>query len=191
MCVLCALQKILAPYSLVFQLQLIQQNPKLGQAMLGSDPRMIDVLGALMGIDMQGFSRPEGSDEAPPGVPTSAASPPSSPPPSARPTPSSASSSKVHEPADVKMADAEEAEAEEDEDAAVKKAAEAEKKLGAEAYKKRDFSAAVTHFSKAWETWPKDIVFLTNLAGGKCWSCSCMPQLTCVCFGFYLRSGVL
>jgi stress-induced-phosphoprotein 1 len=62
------------------------------------------------------------------------------------------------------MADAEEAEAEEDEDAAAKKAAEAEKKLGAEAYKKRDFAAAVTHFSKAWETWPKDIVFLTNLA---------------------------
>jgi stress-induced-phosphoprotein 1 len=120
---------------------------------------MIDVLGALMGIDMQGFSRPEGSDEAPPGMPTSAASPPSSPPPSARPPPSSAaSSSKVHE--DVKMA-----EAEEDEDAAVRKKAEAEKKLGADAYKKRDFATAITHFTKAWDTWPKDIAFLTNLAG--------------------------
>jgi hypothetical protein len=127
--------------------------------MLGSDPRMIDVLGALMGIDMQGFSRPEGSDEVPPGVPRSAASPPSSPPPSAKPAPA-ASSSKVREPEDVKMAEAD------DEDAAAKKAAEAEKKLGAEAYKKRDLTAAVTHFSKAWDTWPKDITYLTNLAGG-------------------------
>jgi hypothetical protein len=126
---------------------------------------MIDVLGALMGIDMQGFSRPEGSDEVPPGVPRSADSPPSSPPPSAKPTPSSAahapaSSSKVHVPDDVQMA-----EAEEDEDAVVKKEAEAEKKLGADAYKKRDFATAVTHFTKAWDTWPKDIAFLTNLAG--------------------------
>jgi hypothetical protein len=130
---------------------------------------MIDVLGALMGIDMQGFSRPEGSDEVPPGVPKSAASPPSSPPPSAKRTPSAAaaaaSSSKVHEPEDVKMADADQAGAEEDEDAAVKKQAEAEKKLGAEAYKKRDFATAITHFTKAWDTWPKDIAFLTNLAG--------------------------
>ena len=167
--VLCTLLKIPAPYRLSFQLQLVQQNPQLAQGLIGSDPRMIDVLGALMGIDMQGFSRPEGSDEIPPGVPGSAASPPSSPPPSARPTPSSgasASSSKVHETADVKMAEAEEADAEEDEDAAVKKAAEAEKKLGADAYKKRDFATAITHFSKAWETWPKDITFLTNLAGG-------------------------
>ena len=124
---------------------------------------MIDVLGALMGIDMQGFSRPEGSDEVPPGVPTSAASPPSSPPPSTKPTPT-ASSSKVHEPEDVKMTGAEETE-EDSEDAAAKKAAEAEKKLGADAYKKRNFEAAITHFSKAWETWPKDVTFLTNLAG--------------------------
>src|SRR5258708_16529882 len=119
---------------------------------------MIDVLGALMGVDMQGFSRPEGSDEVPPGVPRSAASPPSSPP-SAKPTPSSAasasaSSSKVHE--DVKMAEAEEVEAEEDEDADLKKEAEVEKKLGADAYKKRAFVAAITHFNKACETWPTD-----------------------------------
>jgi len=120
---------------------------------------MIDVLGALMGIDMQGFSRPEGSDEVPPGVPGSAASPPSSPPLSAKSTPA-ASSSEVHEPKDVKMAEAD------DEDAIAKKAAEAEKKLGAEAYKKRDFTTAIRHFNKAWETWPKDTAYLTNLAGG-------------------------
>ncbi|KAH9991493.1 activator of Hsp70 and Hsp90 chaperone [Russula vinacea] len=139
--------KHLADVSFMQKLQLIQQNPQLAQAMLGSDPRMIDVLGALMGIDMQGFSRPEGSDEVPPGVPGSAGSPPSSPPLSARPPPSaapaSASSSKIHEPEDVKMAEAEEAE--EDEDAAVKAAAAAEKKLGL-----GDVA--------------KDVTFLTNLA---------------------------
>ena len=173
------------------QLQLIQQNPQLAQAMLGSDPRMIDVLGALMGIDMQGFSRPEGSDEVPPGVPGSAGSPPSSPPLSARPPPSaapaSASSSKIHEPEDVKMAEAEEAEAEEDEDAAVKAAAAAEKKLGADAYKKRDFATAITHFSKAWETWPKDVTFLTNLAGGECWFLFALVTADVrACIGFVL-----
>ena len=161
---MCTLPKIPASYSLPFKLQLVQQNPQLAQGLIGTDSRMIDVLGALMGIDMQGFTRPEGSDEVPPGVPKSATSPPSSPPPSANPTSSgaSASFSKVHEAEDVTMAEEVQ---EEDEDAAIKKEAEAEKKLGADAYKKRDFASAITHFTKAWDTWPKDIAFLTNLAG--------------------------
>ena len=154
------------------QLKLIQQNPQLAQSLLSGDPRMIDVLGALMQIDMQGFSREEGSNEVPPGF---ASSPPTSPPPSATRAPpppaAAASSSNAPEPADVKMADAEEeAEEVDSEEAAAKAAAADEKKLGAEAYKKRDFAAAVTHFSKAWETWPKDMTFLTNLGGGFCLS---------------------
>lgn len=52
---------------------------------------------------------------------------------------------------------------ENDEEVKAKREAEAEKKLGAEAYKKRDFEAAATHFSKAWDVWPKDAAFLTNL----------------------------
>lgn len=39
------------------------------------------------------------------------------------------------------------------------------KAKGAEAYKKKDFATAKELFSKAWETWPKDISFLTNAAG--------------------------
>ena len=150
------------------QLNLVQQNPQLAQSLLSSDPRMIDVLGALMGIDMQGFNRPEGSDDVPPGVPPSAASPPSSSPSSAsHAPPPAASSSKAPVPDDVKMAEVEEeADDGDNEDAAAKAAAEAEKKLGVEAYKKRDFAVAITHFTKAWETWPKDITFLTNLGGG-------------------------
>ena len=46
-----------------------------------------------------------------------------------------------------------------------KKEAEAEKKLGADAYKTRDFDNAIAHFQKAWDIYPKDITFLTNLAG--------------------------
>ena len=52
-----------------------------------------------------------------------------------------------------------------DEEAAAKREAEAEKKKGSEAYKKRDLDTAQTHFARAWEVWPKDITFLTNLSG--------------------------
>lgn len=41
----------------------------------------------------------------------------------------------------------------------------AAKARGAEAYKAREFDAAVQAFNEAWETWPKDVTFLTNLAG--------------------------
>ena len=54
---------------------------------------------------------------------------------------------------------------EDDEEVKAKKEAEAEKKLGSEAYKKRDFETAATHFAKAWDVWPKDLTFLTNLGG--------------------------
>lgn len=43
--------------------------------------------------------------------------------------------------------------------------AEAQKKIGSEAYKKREFETAAAAFEKAWDSWPKDITFLTNLSG--------------------------
>jgi hypothetical protein len=122
---------------------------------------MIDVLGVLMGVDMQGFSREEGSDELPPGVSNAdTASPPSSPPPkpaasTSKPTPPPP----APEPADVEMAEGDQ------EEAAAKNEAEAAKKAGSEAYKKRDFEEAAKNFEKAWDVWPKDITFLTNLGG--------------------------
>jgi stress-induced-phosphoprotein 1 len=142
------------------QLQHIQQNPRLAESALGSDPRMIDVLGALMGIDMQGFGRNEGSDELPPGFQSSGASSSApTPPPRAQPPPKP-------EPTPVPAAPVEEDE-EMDEDALAEKkakaAAEQEKAAGGAAYKARDFSTAATHFAKAWELWPKDITFLSNL----------------------------
>lgn len=119
---------------------------------------MIDVLGALMGIDMQGFSRPEGSDEVPPGFNASSSTPPTySPPTTSSSTPKPAAPPPPTE--DVEMED------DDDEEAQAKKQAEAAKKTGSEAYKRRDFDEAARSFQKAWDLWPKDITFLTNLGG--------------------------
>lgn len=47
----------------------------------------------------------------------------------------------------------------------VKAAAEEQKKIGSDAYRKRDFETAAAAFEKAWDLWPKDVTFLTNLSG--------------------------
>lgn len=58
----------------------------------------------------------------------------------------------------------------EDEEAAssrkAKEAAEAEKKLGTDNYKKRQFDAAIEHYSKAWDL-HKDITYLTNMSAAR------------------------
>ncbi|KAF8529244.1 activator of Hsp70 and Hsp90 chaperone [Hysterangium stoloniferum] len=137
------------------KLSAIQQNPRLADSAL-QDPRMITVMGVLLGIDMQGFARDENSDEPLPGT---SAQPPA---PTHAPKPSAPAQSKPAEPEDVTMANPEPEE--EDEEAKVKKEAEKEKQKGSEAYKKHDFATAAQAFEKAWELWPKDITFLTNLA---------------------------
>jgi stress-induced-phosphoprotein 1 len=151
------------------QLRMIQANPKLAETALGSDPRMIDVLGALMGLDMQGFSRPEGSDEGQPGFdqdpvdqapgPSTSYTPkPSTPAPSATPKTETKSTSAPPPPVEEEEIDEDQLAEKE-----AKTSAEKEKAAGAAAYKSRDFATAVSHFSKAWDLWPKDITFLTNL----------------------------
>lgn len=140
---------------------MIQSNPHLANTAL-QDPRMITVMGVLMGIDMQGFS----GDDLPPNVAAQVNQPSPTPVPNPTPTPTSqpsSSSSKPKEPEDVKMTDPEPEE--DDEEAKAKKEAEIEKQKGSEAYKKRDFETAAAAFQKAWDVWPKDITFLTNLSG--------------------------
>jgi stress-induced-phosphoprotein 1 len=159
--------KHLADPAFVQKLQMIQSNPQLAEGALSGDPRMIDILGVLMGIDMQGFSRDEGSGDLPPGLRTEDVTP-SSPPPSSKPTSQpQASTSKPTPPPAPESAKVEEEDVEmeetDNEEAQAKKAAEEEKKLGNAAYKKRDFDSAAGHFAKAWEVWPKDMTFLTNL----------------------------
>jgi stress-induced-phosphoprotein 1 len=127
------------------------------------DPRMIQVMGVLLGIDMQAFDNRRGASAAAPGANFD------TPPESPRSPSASTSTSKPAPPPtapapDVKMAEPEEEE-EPDEEAQAKKAALKEKDLGNAAYKKREFAEAEAHFTKAWDLWPKDMTFLTNLAG--------------------------
>jgi stress-induced-phosphoprotein 1 len=143
------------------QLRAIQANPALAGASF-NDPRMISVLGVLMGIDMEGFAREPGSDELPPSLAKN------STPPSSAPKPSTSQPAPQAQPPkeeDVKMEEPEE----EDEEAIAKKQALAEKARGNESYKKREFESAIESFKKAWDLWPKDITFLTNMAGTSPW----------------------
>jgi len=135
---------------------------------------MITALGVLMGVDMQGFAREEGSDELPPGLSKSGPTPASSSKPAASSFSQSSSSKPPAPTEDVKMEEPEEEI--DDEEAQAKKAALAEKAKGNESYKKREFDDAIASFKKAWEVWPKDITFLTNLAG-KCLYIFCCPGL--------------
>lgn len=144
---------LLADPSFMAKIQAIKQNPNNMQDLF-SDPRMIQVLGVLMGVDME--MRDAG--EAAPG----------------------ASGSRVEAEEDVQMPDAPakkpepakkapepEPEPEEvDEEALEKKkakeAADKEKALGTENYKKRNFDEAIKHYQAAWDL-HKDITYLNNL----------------------------
>ncbi|KAG6820167.1 hypothetical protein H0H93_004430 [Arthromyces matolae] len=150
--------KHLADPSFVQTIQAYQRNPQLAQGAL-EDPRMIDVLGVALGIDMQGFSRPEGSDELPPGVSPQTQTQTQSPPPTA--TPSKPQAEPAPQPAqeeDVEMND------EDVDEAKAKKEALAAKEAGGVAYKAKNFEEAAALYQKAWDLWPKDLTFLTNLS---------------------------
>lgn len=138
------------------KLQNMKNNPDaMGQEMM-SDPRFLQVMGVLLGVDMQmggpemaekmageGAGRDGGEEDVPM--------------PDARPTQTREETKKAPEP--------EPEEEPEDEDAvAAKKAkeeADKEKAEGTACYKKRQFDDAIAHYSKAWEL-HKDITYLTN-----------------------------
>lgn len=150
--------KFLADPTFMMKLRQIQNNPSDSQAMF-QDPRMIQVLGVLMGVDMSmmdgmGGMSGMGSDFA--GAPKEAEEDVSMP--DARPTQSSPPPKK-----EVPKAEPEPEPMDEDDETAKAKAeAEAEKKLGTENYKKRKFDAAIEHYGKAWDL-HKDITYLNNL----------------------------
>ena len=146
----------LADPSFMQSLQRIRQNPKDVSSAI-QDPRMLQVMGVLMGIDMNFMGgKGEGGDMPDLGGVKDAEEDIEMP--DARPTPA--------KPAEPKKApDPEpEPEPEDEETIAAKKAkeeAEAEKKLGTENYKKRNFDIAIGHYDKAWSL-HKDITYLTN-----------------------------
>ncbi|KAJ9662142.1 Hsp90 cochaperone [Coniosporium apollinis] len=151
---------LLADAEFMGKLQRLKQNPNsIGTEM--RDPRFLQVMSVLLGIDMQ-FGGPGG-----PGGDTQGGAAPSTgtdedvPMPDARP---------ASQPPKAREPDPEPEPEPEDEEAAAKREAkekaEQEKKLGTENYKKRQFDAAIEHYSKAWEL-HKDITYLTNLSAAK------------------------
>jgi stress-induced-phosphoprotein 1 len=149
-------RSLLADPQFMQKLQRLRQNPNdIGTEM--QDPRFLQVMGVLLGVDMsfggapgEGGGAPDlnGMKEAEEDVLM----------PDAR-----SSSSKPAQP-QREMELEPEPEPEDEEAAAAKKAkeeAEAEKKLGTENYKKRQFDAAIEHYDKAWSL-HQDITYLTN-----------------------------
>ena len=102
------------------------------------------------------MERPEGSNEYPP-------SSSSAPEPTPAPAPKAEEPKK--QPAPVPEPEAEPMEVEEDEEAKAKKEAEEFKAQGNTSYKARKFDEANEFYSKAWDLYPKDVTFLTNLSG--------------------------
>ena len=154
---------LLADPAFMAKLQRLKQNPSnIGMEM--QDPRILQVMSVLLGIDMSFGAPGEDARNAPtPGrsqEPEEDTPMPDVRPSSAKPTQSTKASEPEPEP---------EPEPEDEETAAKKKAkedAEAEKKIGTENYKKRQFDAAIEHYSKAWEL-HKDITYLTNMSAAK------------------------
>ncbi|KAL2157975.1 hypothetical protein VTH06DRAFT_4784 [Thermothelomyces fergusii] len=145
---------LLADANFMAKLQSIRQNPSNVQELFG-DPRMIQVLGVLMGVDMDLRDAPP---EAAAGSSNSRVEPEED-------VPMPDVSAKKPEPA--KKEPEPEPEPEElDEEALEKKkakeAADKEKLLGTENYKKRNFDEAIKHYQAAWDLY-KDITYLNNL----------------------------
>ena len=142
---------LLGDQAFMSKLQNLKNNPNASQEMF-SDPRMIQVMSVLLGLDMHmpedfGKDMPDSKNkEVEEDVPMPDARPKSEPKKAPEPEP--------------------EPEPEDEEAIAAKKAkeeADKEKALGTQAYKKRQFDEAIEHYSKAWEI-HKDITYLTNLS---------------------------
>jgi stress-induced-phosphoprotein 1 len=131
---------LLADPEFIAKLNRLSKNPSAIQSEL-QDPRMIQVFAAILGAQIGEMPTTSGgnADTEMPDYKT--ASPPMEPTP---------------EP--------------EDEEAIAKRqaktAADKEKELGTQSYKKRQFDVAIGHYSKAWELF-KDITYLNNLAAAK------------------------
>ncbi len=135
--------------SFMAKLQQLQKNPQMTPDMF-SDPRMIQVLGVMMGVDME----MRDSDPREQGDVNMSDAPAQE----SKPTPAH----KAPEP----EPEAEPLDEEAVEKKKAKEEADKEKALGTENYKKRNFDEAIKHYTKAWETF-KDITYLNNLGAAQ------------------------
>ncbi|KAE8349222.1 hypothetical protein BDV28DRAFT_141668 [Aspergillus coremiiformis] len=145
---------LLADAEFMSKLQRLKQNPNsFGEEI--KDPRFLQVMSVLLGIDMSFGAPPEATG------PSGAVEPQEDVPmPDIRPTASEAKKEPESQP---------EPEREDEEAIAKKKAQEAgdaEKKIGNDFYKKKQFDEAVQHYEKAWEL-NKDITYLNNIGAAK------------------------
>ncbi|KAK7528417.1 uncharacterized protein IWZ02DRAFT_9942 [Phyllosticta citriasiana] len=143
---------LLADQDFMQKLQTIKQNPQSAGAAM-SDPRFLQVMSVLLGIDMSFGQPPEGAqemhrqeqEEDVPMPDAKPSEPKKQPEPESEPEP-------------------------EDEEAKAKKEAKAKadaiKAEGTQLYKKRQFDEAIAKYDEAWETY-QDITYLTNLGAAK------------------------
>ncbi|KAJ5233342.1 uncharacterized protein N7469_005108 [Penicillium citrinum] len=132
---------LLADADFMAKLQRLKSNPNaIGEEM--RDPRFLQVMSVLLGIDMN-FGGEGGPSEAPPAQESKPAPPPKEPTPEPEP---------------------------EDEETIAKKkaqeAGDAEKKIGNDFYKKKQNDQAIEHYEKAWEL-NKDVTYLNNIGAAK------------------------
>jgi stress-induced-phosphoprotein 1 len=138
----------LAPYladqDFVSKVNMLQKNPQAISTML-SDPKIQALFGALLGMNFSG------DEEAPATEQQSEPEKATSPPPKQRdePKPSQAKSASAPEPA-KKLSPEEEA-------------AENAKAIGNEHFKKREFALAIENYVKAYELFPENPVYLSNI----------------------------
>jgi stress-induced-phosphoprotein 1 len=145
---------LLADAEFMRKLQQLQKNPNdVGMAM--QDPRFLQVMSVLLGIDMSFGEPPAGAQQA--GASGDAEEDVEMP-------------DYKSAPAEPKKAPEPEPEPEEDEEEKAAKEAKAKadelKKKGTEFYKKRQFDEAIEQYTQAWET-HKDIAYKTNLGAAK------------------------
>ncbi|KAL5118585.1 Hsp90 cochaperone [Pleosporales sp. CAS-2024a] len=135
------------------KLQQLKSNPNaVGSYM--QDPRFLQVMSVLLGIDMQ-FGAPGGAGDQGGAVPREAEEDIEMP--DARPAQEQPKKAPEPEPEPEVMEET-------DEDKAAKEAkakADELKKKGTELYKKRQFDQAIEHYTSAWDT-HKDITYKTN-----------------------------
>ena len=143
--------KYLADPQFMAKLQRLSKDPQSMANELG-DRRILDVMSVMLGVDMS-FGGP--GDIPEPGSRAGAEAEEDVPMPDVRPD---------SRPPPAKEAGPDSEDEDEDSKAAKdsKQKAEAEKRLGTENYKQRNFEEAINHYSKAWEL-HKDITYLTNL----------------------------